>query len=158
MNLFSILSLLALLFAGCVAPVKQSVPFDDSAFAWAAGKGTATIAGSAFLKTRGGDVKVGAGNNVELIPVTPYTIERFRTSVNLPLEARDPRLSKHIRTTLADAQGNFEFKEIPPGDYFLACIIQWQYGTGLGTATTGGQAIALVSVKSDEVKKVVLTK
>ena len=111
------------------------------------------------MKTRAGDVKVGAGEKVELIPATAYTKERFQlASLNTAMEARDPRLAKYVRTTLADAQGNFEFKNIPPGEYHLACVIQWQYNTGYGNARTGGQAVTSVTVTGDETKKVVLTK
>ncbi len=162
MKLRVIFSIVALALSGCVTPVKQTVPFDEAAFQWSTVKGSASIVGSAFLKTRAGDVKLGAGNMVELIPVTPYTKERFQIAaqleLNVPRDARDSRLAKYIHTTIADAQGSFEFRNIPAGEYVLSCVIQWQYGSELGVVTTGGQAIAFVSVADDETKKVVLTK
>ena len=139
--------------------MKQTVPFDESAFQPYLGSGTANIVGSAFLKTQGGDVKVGAGDRVELIPSTPYTAERFGIATSgMRIEARDGRLQRYIRTTLADAQGNFEFRNIPAGSYFLACTITWQYASQFGALTSGGQAIAPVTVRDSETEKVVLTK
>lgn len=154
--------LFVLFVAGCaVAPIKQSISLDESALQWATGSGSATITGSAFLKTKGGDVKVGAGDKVELIPAAPYTRERFEfvtQSAYTHIEPRDPRLAKYVRSTIADAQGNFEFRNIPAGEYFIACLIEWRYAVGSSSAITGGQAIAFVSVANDEVKKVVVTK
>ena len=43
--------------------------------------GTGTITGQAFLKTRGGEVRFGAGNMVLLIPSTPYTEEDYVRAV-----------------------------------------------------------------------------
>ena len=50
-------------------------------FAPFAGTGSGRIKGSAFLKTRSGDVKLGAGNKVYLMPATAYTDEWFTKSV-----------------------------------------------------------------------------
>ena len=153
-----IVGVIALFLTGCVTPVMQTVPFDEAACQWSVGRGSATIAGSAFMKTRGGDVKLAAGNKVELIPETPYTRERFQLPSGTRVQDRDARLANFVRETIADAQGNFEFKNVPAGDYILSCVILWSYGTGMGTATTGGQALSFVSVAGDEVKRVVLTK
>lgn len=121
--------------AGCVTPPRQlttpqatppqaaspepTIPFDESALQPFAGKGTSTITGQAFLKTAGGEVRYGAGNDVSLIPVTPYTTERVKAFV----AARDPilagilaqfidlRLHKYTRKVVADGSGNFEFQK-----------------------------------------------
>lgn len=155
-----------LFFAGCATPptppVRTTAPFVEDEFTPFVGSGDSTITGSAFLKTIGGEVKVGAGNQVELIPATSYTSERFQLAARLPTntrwEPRDPRLAKYIRTTTADAQGNFEFRNIPPGAYILACVISWQYADRYGLSTTGGQAFGFVSVSSGETKRVVVTR
>jgi hypothetical protein len=154
-----ITTIAAMLLVGCVTTITQSVPYNDADFEKYAGTGTSNITGSAFLKTRGGDVKVGAGSTVELIPSTPYTYERFAPqNTNVNFGPRDFRLAKHIRTALGDAQGNFEFTGIPAGDYILACSIEWQYASGSYASTTGGQVVTRVSVKAGETKKVVLTR
>ena len=151
-----------ILAIGCATPTQQTKPqtvaFVEADFDKFAGTGTATVQGSAFLKTRSGDVKVGAGSTIELVPATPYTIERFGAPAGTSWEPRDPRLAKHLRTTLGDAQGAFEFKNIPAGDYFLAAIIQWEYVDGGNTRQTGGQPITRFSIAAGETKKIVLTR
>ena len=157
-----ITTIAAMLLVGCATPIAQSVPYNAADFKKYAGRGTSNITGSAFLKTRGGDVKVGAGSTVELIPRTPHTDERFApensNANHVSFEPRDGRLAKHIRTALGDAQGNFEFTGIPAGDYILTCVIEWQVDGGSLVVTTGGQIVTWVSVKAGETKKVVLTR
>jgi len=157
-----VLSICALLVSagltGCIMPVvEQSVPYSDADFAPYKVEGTGKVKGSAFLKTAGGDVKLGAGNTVELIPVTPYTRERFGLAKRyVNLAARDPRLAKHIKTTTADAQGYFTFSNVVEGEYFLTCMITWEYGPY--SQMTGGQALAYVNLSDGEEVNVVLTK
>jgi hypothetical protein len=147
-----------LLMTGCATiPSPRYAPFEESDLIAYSGSGDSTIIGQAFLKTRGGDVKYGAGNEVVLVPVTPYTQEIHDRVIinNERLEPPDQRYYKYRRTTIADGQGNFEFKNIPAGKYFLSCIIKWEVG-GRYTYTTGGTAHAGVSIKPGETIKVVL--
>ena len=73
------------LFCGCATMQPQRVPrtavFNEDEYATYAGDGTATITGQAFVKTRGGDVKFGAGNKVFLNPVTTYSTEWYQKYV-----------------------------------------------------------------------------
>ena len=157
---FSVASLFFLLL-GCTSTVKQSVPFDETQLTPYLAEGTATITGSAFLKTKGGEVKLGAGNTVKLFPATDYFKERVKLAGTLKafqqLEGYDSRLNKYVRTTTADAQGNFEFKDVPAGEYYASCSITWQIRSGYGVRTTGGQPMVFVSVKAGETVKVVVT-
>ena len=151
------------LFGGCtVTPIKISAPFIEAEYQPFIGNGSSTITGSAFMKTLGGDVKLAAGNQIELTPATAYTRERIdrRSQVGLfqQLESSDPRLAQYVRTTIADAQGYFEFKNIPSGDYILSCSIDWQYYNGKEMAFAGGRPVVYVTVARDETKKVILTK
>ena len=141
-------------------PKAMNIQFDPTAFMPYQKEGTSTITGSAFLKTRGGEVKVGAGNVIELIPMTPYIRERFeRIMVNGErLVDRDPRVEAFTRKTVADAQGNFEFKNIPQGDYALYCLIQWEVPAGIITTTTGGYAYASVHVEEGRSYRVIVTR
>ncbi len=165
--------------AGCVTPPRQlttpqaatpqpTIPFDESALQPFAVKGTSNITGQAFLKTAGGEVRYGAGDDVSLIPVTPYTTKRVEAFVAAsdPIVAGilvpqhiDLRLQKYIRTVVADGSGNFEFQNIPAGDYYIACPIFWSVpNLDLGiTDQTGGVAHTKTYVGDGETVKVVVT-
>lgn len=149
------------LLAGCAAQQiqKRTVAFHAAEFAPFQGSGTATIKGQAFLKTRAGDIKLGAGNTVYLMPATPYTDEWFQKSVvgNALLE-QPVNLDRYQRKTVADAGGNFEFADLPPGKYYVTCFIGWEYATGgYGSSLTGGIAHAIAQVSAGETKKVIAT-
>lgn len=144
------------------------------------GTGTITITGEAFLRTRGGDVNLGAGLDVFLYPVTEYTTEMLQREI-LGIERlapMDERLSQFVRSTRADSRGQFEFTKLPPGDYYLLCLIQWEvhritsgpvptYTGGKFYLTpgyysymeaTGGWAYARAKINERETMKVVVTR
>lgn len=139
-------------------PMQTS--FDEAEFTHFADTGTSSVTGQAFLKTRGGEVRLGAGNTVQLIPVTSYTTE-LRTRVTLEGERVgpvDPRIQKYRRTTVADGNGNFEFHNLPAGEYYLACSITWEVPSQYGLQQTGGVAYGTVKVGVGEAVKVVVTR
>lgn len=157
-----------LCLSGCnTMPTRQqpvvSIPFDDAPFQPYLKEGTAKIVGQAFLKTRGGDVKFGAGNTVELIPNVGYFADRFYlVSHGGNAGPRDQRLTPYIRSAIADADGNFEFSNLPAGRYVVLCQIEWEYPNMLGgvayMAKTGGQAVAEATISDGESKRVVVTR
>lgn len=148
-------------------PPQNTVPFDESALQPFAAKGTSTLTGQAFLKTAGGVVRYGAGETVSLIPVTPYTTQRTKAllAANDPMMAsilapqNELRLQKYVRTIIADASGNFEFQNIPAGDYYVACPVFWSVPSVISGATrhTGGVAYAKIKVGEGETVKVIVT-
>jgi hypothetical protein len=149
---------LATLFSGCVTQHQMTTPFDESEFQSFVGKGTATITGQAFLKTVGGEVRYGAGDPVILTPVTPYTTEALLAERSLRLPQTDPRLLKYLHTVIADGSGNFEFQDIPPGDYYIKCAIVWVVPDQNGIIEqTGGVAYAETHIGDGETVKVVVT-
>jgi len=145
---------------GCVAPSKRQAVFLESEFAPYAGAGTSTVTGQAFLRTRGGEVRFGAGCEITLVPVTSYTTETQERAVirSELLESHDPRYTAFCRTTIADGNGNFEFREIPAGEYYASCVIRLEYPTQYGMATTGGIAYGRVRVANGQTAKVVVTR
>lgn len=150
---------------GCAAAPEihnRTAPFIQSEYDPYENPGTSVITGQAFMKTRGGDVKYGAGCTVVLNPVTTYSTEWFRKAVieGYSLSEPDPRGSKYHRQTIADGNGYFEFKNLPKGEYYLACSITWQYYAGslLGNQTTGGTAYAKTKVNESETVKVIVTR
>jgi hypothetical protein len=151
--------LLCLILLGCGARLRyHTLSLNENDFLPYQAKGNSKIVGQAFLKTRGGDVKYGAGNDVALVPFTPYIEERYKALIdNVFMENPDSRYYKYVRTTRADGQGNFEFNEVPKGEYLLVCNIFWEIG-GSYPQTTGGTAYTKTAVKPGETIKVVLTR
>lgn len=155
---------ICLLITGCVSMLASALQkphievFNDNDFLPYIGKGTGKIYGQAFLKTRGGEIRYGAGNQVVLIPMTPYVKEFYeREFINGEiLSPSDNRLLQYRRIVTADGQGNFEFKEIPPGEYCLLCNIYWEI-PGRFPTTTGGIAHNRVTIREGEEIKVVVT-
>ena len=151
-----------IVLAGCITPElpPAPIPFTEAEFKAYEGRGTARIIGQAFLKTRGGDVKTGAGNFVMLLPSTPYTLElrrRMQHGEKLPALAGTP-LAKYMRTTTADAGGNFEFSELPAGQYYMNCIITWEVPSQYGPESTGGVAYGDATVSEGQTVKVIVTR
>jgi hypothetical protein len=149
--------------SGCATPpqpVKRAAQFIESEYAPYGLPGTSTITGQAFLKTRGGDVKFGAGNIVALNPVTSYSTEWYEKYViqGLPISHADPRADKYLWKTIADGNGNFHFSNLPAGDYYLMCSIRWEVPSEYGLVPSGGIAHARVTVAPNKEVKVVLTR
>ena len=132
--------------------------FDADALRAYAEKGNAKIRGQAFLKTQGGDVKVGAGNTVWLVPDVPWAtglfdlIDRGFSSKDLPQSEKNI-MERVVRSTDADASGNFEFDDVPPGKYQIETSITWL----AGDSRTGGRVIRQVIVGDGQTQKVMLT-
>ena len=142
-------------------PPQPSIEiFRDEDFAPYAGIGNSSIRGQAFLKTRTGEVKLGAGNEVFLCPVTAYSTEYFRRMIvaNVRLLPPDERIIKYFKATVADSSGNFEFKGLPAGEYYLGCKITWEFQGINGWETTGGIGYAMAKVGADESIRVIVTK
>lgn len=152
----------AVMLAGCaVSPKPRLSTFNPEDYEPYVRSGTGRIVGQAFLVTRGGDVKLGAGRQVILNPVTPYSTEHYERHVlkGEPLEQPDPRVSQYSRETIADGEGRFRFDNLPAGEYYVLCWITWEVATGrYSTYQTGGIAHAKVTVREGETAEVVVTR
>ncbi len=152
-----------LLIAGCAAPTQSiSMKFEASDFEPFMTKGSGKISGQAFMKTRAGDVKFGAGCTVWLTPATAYMKELVRIKdqgFNVSNHTQDTAgaIQKYIRTTVADGTGNFEFNNLPPGEYFVECNVTWEFVGQFGLVTTGGLIRKKVELRDGEPLKVILT-
>lgn len=131
--------------------------FNESEFLPYAAYGSGTIQGQAFLKTRGGDVRYGAGNTVSLIPVNAYSKEVWQASLLGEVAVKDPRWIKYVRECVADGSGNFEFTKIPAGEYYLECPIFWEVPGPNGLFRSGAVVKSQIRIGDMEVLKVVLT-
>ncbi len=102
-----------------------AVAFDAAQAERFAGVGPANLHGQAFLKTVGGDVKTCAGEDVALMPATPYfdeMIENVNNGIDIHLDQRAVSL---LRRTICDAQGNFSFSGLPTQKWYVLTKVTW---------------------------------
>ena len=122
--------------------------------------GSGAVTGQAFLKTRGGDVKTGAGNKIYLYPVTSYLLWDEANSRSKKTSI-DSRFYEFRRETIADASGRFTFKNVPNGDYKLTGEVTWQvpqvtkYSSYM--STQGGWITKMITVANGETTEIMLT-
>lgn len=150
--------------AGCATPrpTWTPMPFDEVEYAALAKEGTGTLRGQVFAKTRGGDVKKGAGNLVVLLPATKYGDQRYQEefiSNKLAAVGEDPRYVKYAKTKTTDGDGKFEFTNLPPGKYYLLSHITWESpSTSGGTELQGGRVFGKFEVKNGAATDAILTR
>jgi hypothetical protein len=138
--------------SGCLGPVddryQRTAVFVEEEYAPYVNPGTASLSGSAFMKTRGGDVKVCAGNNISMQPKSSHSDEWFAHAI-LRYERMtppDPKVANFVRTTVGDARGDFKFLNVAAGKYYIVCKISWLSRTGKG----GGTAFAQITIEEGE--------
>ena len=140
----------------------QRIPFPIAEYQNLSKEGTAKVTGQAFLKTRGGDVKKAAGNEVMLNPVTAYSNQWYQIAYlqNTPLSEPDPQYENHIITTVADTDGKFAFNNVPAGEYYLTTQVFWESATGYqGALQRHGDTITKkIKVLEGSIKSYILTK
>ena len=109
-------------------PVYFSTPFDANEVSWSKDSGTAVIEGQAFLKTRGGDVKYGAGNTVLLMPQSAYFTAWYTTNKGFQ-EIKvgfDASAKEYVRQTTSGGDGKFKFSDLPAGKYYIVTTVTWE--------------------------------
>lgn len=166
MNKLPALALASILTA-CVLPppVVMTTRFNAADVAWAKTKGTNELSGQGFLRQQGGNVVTCAGEEVDMVPVAPYSSERIgglygNTTKGYvdPLFAPQipPAETGYVESWLksqCDAQGKFRFSNLPDGDYFLVTQVIWY----AGDSRQGGYLMQRVSLHGDKPQEVLLT-
>jgi hypothetical protein len=108
--------------------------------------GDAVIEGQAFMKTRSGDVKLAAGNQVFLDPVTTHSrmwwALRGTSQSYFELPTPDSLFVRARRRTIADAQAHFRFRGLAPGWYYVRAIVTWYAGTEIQGGVIGDSVLA----------------
>lgn len=118
-------------------------------------RGNGKISGQGFLLTRAGDVKTCAGQRVYLIPVTAWTLKTLGGPYD-PTSQFYSKLGTALRTTTADAGGNFEFLGLPYGQYYAITSVVWDVPK---EGLQGGVVRDLVTVSgATPTVKLILTK
>lgn len=154
----------AALCAGCAnsQPQPRLAKFDPAEYAPYEREGTGSVVGQAFVVTKGGDVKLGAGRQVGLHPMTSVSIETHERLVigYTPLqwnydEETLKRLSHVTRHVTADGNGRFRFDNLPAGEYYIACDIEWYVSE---YQKSGGIAYAKVKVEEGKTTEAIVTR
>ncbi len=182
-----ITTMLIAFLAGCiVTPPTTLVPLEttwsDEEVAWFNTKGAGQIAGSALLRTVGGEARTCAALPAYLIPASKHAVERFTklygnpdkgyvngpnsVFVNLPgrpyralFESDDIYSGFHrtVKITNCDPGGEFEFNDLPEGEYFVGAEVTWRVYNGSIWTNQGGFIIQRVELVDSETKSVILT-
>lgn len=139
--------------------LKMTAQPDSAEYTHFIARGTGAIAGQAFLTTRGGDVKLGAGRTVTLDPATAYAMEWYRqigADQNRFDEAPVDSLFKRARrTTTVDAQGHFRFASLPAGAYLLRSVVSWETGAQYA-GPQGGVVADTLTLGDGEQREIIL--
>jgi hypothetical protein len=156
------------LLSGCISQLELQTSFSPEAAAACDGTGTGSITGRASPKTMIGEVRYPGGEEVQLIRSTPYTQEILflMLSGSQPTNI-DSRLFRYMRTTQADAAGEFEFTGLPPCTYIVSTKVYWiepsSYCNGREscfwrTSVQGGILAKEVRVNAGQAVDVILTR
>lgn len=160
LKLAASLLLVTALITGCAQrPTIQPGTFPEAEYATLAKEGTGTVKGQLFMKTLGGDVKYGAGVEVVLVPATTYSAYFWRAyQTNAVPGPSDPRMKPFTLRTQTDGGGNFEFHDVPPGNYYISGDVIWQAPTKFGLAQQGGWVMKEVAAKNGSEVRVIVTR
>lgn len=156
----SLLAAVALASCAALQPPVERIEFPIEIYEALPTEGDAVVEGQAFMKTRGGDVKTAAGEQVLLNPVTPYSEQWFEVGYQggRMLTDPDPRQYQFIRRTVADADGRFRFEDVAPGDYFLTGLVRWEVFMGSYMSPQGGYICERITVNPGDELSLILTR
>ena len=151
------LGLAAAILAGCAhmrQPVQMTTTFNVDEHRPYYQAGTNTIKGQGFLRQKGRGVVTCAGNDVYLMPATPF----FRELVNHVRAGEKPEPTDStyklvLKKSQCNAQGNFEFGGVANGNWFVVTEVKWS----VGYSQQGGALLEEVAVAHGETVQVLLT-
>lgn len=165
---FTALVAIALVVTGCASRRPQKftpLPFDEAEYGALQTEGTGIVRGQVFAKTRGGEVRKGAGESVVMFPATKYGNQRYTEQVlggKLSTTPEDPRYQKYAFTKKTDGDGKFEFSNVPSGDYYVVSNVSWSVFVpgvlGPIEKKQGGTVSMKIEVKNGVVTDAFLTK
>ena len=88
-------------------------------------KGSASISGVVGIETASGTVTPPGGTQVYLTPATTLANERLQKYAIGKNELPEHRQAELLWMSRTDPQGRFQFKNLPAGEYILACQVAW---------------------------------
>lgn len=165
--MYRVLGIAALLcLAGCASQTSAPLaPLNAAEAAFARAPGRATVKGQMFMRRNDGVVVYGAGSEAKLIPKMSHTDQVIRASFpsgklryhvlfgisNGSAPIFDPALTPYIRMAKADGQGNFNFQQVPPGNYYLLGHVEWCAPSRGGCDSQGGDIFETVIVRPADI-------
>lgn len=130
--------------------------FDYEEVSWFKTKGNSKIKGIAKFKSKSGDIRFGEEFRIELMPNCSYTEERLNKIYNdkdsgyIHIEdgiskfIPDPEGYHDTIKTMCNKNGEFEFNNLPPGDYYIIAFMLWE--------KTGGGIMKHIILSENETK------
>jgi hypothetical protein len=117
------------------------VAYSESEFHRYERPGNATLTGQAFLRDQG-EAMACTGQPVLLFPHTSsfervVELARIKAHPMVP-QTTDPRFNMVTRRTTCDTAGNFAFKNLPRGHWYIFTRVRWSAGDA---GMTGGDLI-----------------
>ena len=118
-------------------------PFETEKVTWFKNKGTATIKGIAKFKPKEGAIRFGEEFSVELMPYTRYSEERLShiykdkkadfvfAADGIPKFTPDPKGYHDTKKMTCNADGTFEYTNLPPGKYYVVAFMIFDGGGGI---------------------------
>lgn len=138
--------------AACAKPAEPvKARFDEQAASYILKSGTGTLTGQAFARQVGGGVVTAAGETVYLTPVTPFFTEVRQRNERGERSIIDPSIDKFTKSTIADAEGRFAFRDLHPGEYMVFTQVRWS----VAGDPQGGSVYASATVKNNATVSVV---
>ena len=162
-KLANLLCIFTILSIGCTPPQlppptwNENTDASENEYAPYMKEGTGILTGQAFMSQKNGGTVKGAGSNVTLDPATTVGHEWWAKAgtqwVHRGLTPPSANFHKLRRTTVADADGRFEFRNLPAGKYYVRTEVTWNVPY-LGIQ--GGLVGRLIEVKETGITDVIL--
>lgn len=139
-------------------PIKIENAFDEEGTKWFKNTGNGTIKGIAKFTSKNGELRFGKDFRIELMPNCRYTEERLMHIYNnkdfgyvyvedgVPKFTPDPKAYHDTKKTMCNQEGEFEFSNLPPGNYYVIAFMLWD--------DTGGGIMRNVILNEDESKAI----
>ena len=154
---------MAVFVSGCATvPAKfvdLQTAYDSGDFALS---GSTDLHVNAFLRTRGGDIKLCAGYEVALWKQTIYSAERVSHLYDRlgDVLIGNPNIASlrfssgppFSMTKICDSSGKVIFSGVPPGKYYVSSLVMWDVmnSTLSGLTGSGGRTARIITVTEDD--------
>ena len=118
-------------------PIKIVNEFNYEDVKWFKTKGNGIIKGIAKFKSKNGILRFGKDFRIELMPNCLYTEERLNKIYDdkdsgyiyvedgIPKFTPDPKGYHETKKTMCNEKGEFEFNNLPLGDYYIIAFMLW---------------------------------